>query len=698
MTEASAARIAALVGRADPADPGARAAALRKVLNQASREYYLADAPTLTDAEYDLLYRELADIEERHPEIRTSDSPTVRVGAEPVSGLTKVRHLNPMLSLANAFDEADLLAWQESNERIAAEAGTGPYVAEMKIDGAAVALLYEDGELVRGATRGNGRTGEDVTHNLRTVRDVPLELANLPSSLPRRFEVRGEVYIPTAEFDALNAYREERGEPVLANPRNAAAGSLRQLDPRLTAGRPLRFYSFQLAPDPAETEAPPRASQWETLELLVSLGFPVNPDRRRCKTLAAALSFARDVEERRGELGYGVDGVVIKLDERALWEEVGVRGEREPRWAIAYKFAPETAVTRLEKIDINVGRTGTLNPFARLAPVQVGGVTVKLATLHNFDEIARKDFRAGDFVVIKRAGEVIPQVVEALVDRRSGKEEPFVIPDRCPFCDTPVEAPEDEVAVYCPNVACPERIFWTLVHYGSRGALDIRGLGERTVRQLLAERLVSDPADLYALSAAQLAGLEGFADVSARNLVDAIAASRELPLSRQLVALGIRHVGTSAARILAKRFETVDALMDADRETLAGIFGIGDVMAEAIVDYFERPDNRARIERLRAFGVNLTEPVDRSAHRPFEGMTFVITGTLPSLSRAEAKQFVEARGGRVSGSVSGRTDVLVAGENAGSKLERARSLGVSEWSEERLRREGDAATTPDENG
>lgn len=690
MTGESAARVAALAGVADEGDPAGRAAALRTILDRAAREYYLADAPSLTDAEYDQLYRELVALEERHPELRTPDSPTVRVGAEPATALEKVRHVSPLYSLANAFDESELIEWQERNRRIAEEAGRGPYVAEMKIDGAAVTLLYEDGRFVRGATRGNGQVGEDVTHNLRTLRDIPMELAPVDAPLPRRLEVRGEVYMPIREFDALNAYRAKRGEPTLANPRNAAAGSLRQLDPRLTAGRPLSFFGFQLVADPATGDPHPCAGQWETLDLLVALGVPVNPDRCRCATLGEAYAFALGVDERRAELGYGIDGVVIKLDDRALWDELGVRGDREPRWAIAYKFAPEVAVTRLEKIAINVGRTGTLNPFARLSPVEVGGVTVKMATLHNFDEIARKDLREGDFVVVQRAGEVIPQVVEALADRRTQDLPGFVVPERCPFCGTPVERPDDEVAVYCPNLACPERLFWTLVHYASRGALDIRGLGERTVRQLLAEEMVGDPADLYELGVEDLLRLDGFAEVSATKLVEAIEASKQQPLSRLLVALGIRHVGEAAAGILARYFGSLDALMEADHETLAGIHGIGAVMAEAIVDYFERDDNRARIERLRSFGVRFTEAVERSGHRPWQGMTFVVTGTLPTLSRADAKRYIEARGGRVAGSISGVTDVLVVGGNAGSKLERARALGVSEWTEEDLLAQGEA--------
>lgn len=691
MSEGSAAKLAALANAPKDGPPAERAAALRAVLDRAAREYYLADAPTLSDAEYDTLYRELVALEEADPSLRTPDSPTVRVGAEPASDLGKVEHVMPMLSLANAFDKEELFAWQERNGRIASEATHGPYTAELKIDGAAVALLYEDGKLVRGATRGNGRIGEDVTHNLRTLQDVPLTLADAGVPMPSRFEVRGEVYMPQREFDALNAYRESRGEPTLANPRNTAAGSLRQLDPRLTAGRPLRFFGFQLVPDPATGDPHPCDGQWETLELLVALGIPVNPDRRRCDTLAEAYSFATGVEKRRDELGYGIDGVVIKVDDRGLWEELGIRGDREPRWAIAYKFAAEVAVTRLKKIAINVGRTGTLNPFAMLEPVEVSGVTVKMATLHNFDEVARKDFREGDFVVVKRAGEVIPQVVEALVDRRTGDPPPFVAPELCPFCATPVERPEGEVAIYCPNAACPERLFWTLVHYGSRGALDIRGLGERTVRQLLAEGLVSDPADLYELDAATLQKLEGFGAVSAQKLVDAIAQSRQQPLSRLLVALGIRHVGDSAAKILARRYGSLDALMDASREELGSLHGIGDTIAGAVTEYFAREDNRVRIDRLRGYGVRLTEPVERSDHRPWDGMTFVITGTLPGMSRADAKKYVEKRGGRVAGSVSGATSVLVVGENAGSKLERARELGVSQWSEAELLEHGAAA-------
>jgi DNA ligase (NAD+) len=662
-----------------------RAESLRQQLHEASYWYYVRDEPRMPDAEYDRLLRELRVLEEEHPELARPDSPTSRVGAEPADQFEKVPHLAPMFSLDNAFDADELRAWERRNARISAEVLDSEYVAELKIDGAAVSLLYEDGVLVRGATRGNGWLGEEVTQNLRTIRDIPLRLrADSGVALPRRFEIRGEVYMTLSGFESLNEQRVADGLSTFANPRNAAAGSLRQLDPRVTAGRPLRFFGFQVQLDPASGEALPLRTQAEVLDALRSWGVPVNPRGRVCRGLDDVMEFATATEAARGELDYEIDGVVVKIAALALWTELGVIGEREPRWAIAYKFAPDLATTRLEAIRINVGRTGSLNPYAVLEPVEIGGAVVRLATLHNFDDVARKDLREGDMVLVKRAGDVIPQVVAPLTQERTGAEVAPVPPDHCPACGTAVERPAGEVMIYCPNSSCPDRIYWGIVHFVSRGAMDIRGLGERTVQQLLDSGIVRDYADLYALREADLLGLEGFGPVSAGNLLQSIEASRTQPLSRLLFALGIRHVGTHAAQLIARAYGTMDALLEAGEAELASIHGIGETTAAALGAYLREPRNRELIDRLREAGLELTEPVRRAATQPFAGLTFVITGTLPTLSRAEAKEYIEERGGRVAGSVSGKTDYVVVGEEAGSKADRARELGVPQLDEAEL--------------
>jgi DNA ligase (NAD+) len=668
---------------ADLADLTATAANLRRTLDQANHDYYVLDAPTLTDAEYDRLLRELKAIEIAHPELVTPDSPTQRVGAEPAAHFAKVRHLEPMLSLDNAFDLAELRAWEDRNARIASEVRDAGYVAELKVDGAAVSLLYEDGVLVRGATRGNGTIGEDVTHNLRTLRDLPLRLrADAP--IPRRVEIRGEVYMPFSGFAALNERRASAGEPTFANPRNATAGSLRQLDPRITAERPLRFFAYQIQPDLELGESIPVQSQADVLELLTAWGVPITPRPAQCPALEDVIEYTREIERIRGDLDFAIDGIVVKVAPLALWPELGVVGGREPRWAIAYKFAPDLATTKLLGIEINVGRTGSLNPYAILDPVEVAGATVRLATLHNFEDIARKDLRIGDLVLVKRAGEVIPQVVAPLTEKRTGAEAPFTPPEHCPVCGTPVERPEDEVMVYCPNGSCAARRYWSIVHFASRAAMDIRGLGERTVQQLIDAGLVQDVADLYHLGERELLGLDGFAEISARNLVEAVGDSRALPLSRLLFALGIRHVGATAAQLLARRFGTMQALIEAGEESYAAVHGIGETTAAALAAYLGEPRNRALIERLAAAGVTMLEPVELEEERPFAELTFVVTGTLPTLSRKEATEFIERRGGRVTGSVSRATTYLVAGESPGSKLERARELNVTVLDEAEL--------------
>ncbi|MFW6330438.1 MAG: NAD-dependent DNA ligase LigA [Gemmatimonadota bacterium] len=663
-----------------------RAEDLRRRLHAANYRYYVLDSPEITDAEYDLLLRELKELEAAHPELATPDSPTLRIGAEPSEQFDKVRHLAPMFSLDNAFDAEELRGWERRNARIASEVTGAGYVAELKIDGAAVSLLYQDGVLVRGATRGNGRLGEGITPNLRTIRDIPLRLredADVP--FPARFEIRGEVFMSLSGFERLNERRTAEGLPTFANPRNAAAGSLRQLDPAVTAGRPLRFFGFQIQLDPDTGDALPLATQAQVLDALAAWGVPVNPERHVCADLDEVVAFAERAEARRAELDYEIDGVVVKVARLALWPELGTIGEREPRWAIAYKFAPDLATTRLKEIRINVGRTGSLNPYAVLEPVEIGGAMVKLATLHNFDDIARKGLMNGDRVLVKRAGDVIPQVVAPLTEERTGDETPFVPPEHCPVCGTRVERPGDEVMVYCPNSSCPGRIYWGLVHFASQGAMDIRGLGERTIQQLLEEDRVRDFADLYALTAEDLLDLEGFGDTSARNLLASIDASRRQPLSRLLFALGIRHVGAHAAGLIARELGTMDDLLDADQDRIAAIHGIGETTAAALATFLSEPRNRRLLERLREAGLTMEEPVERAQSRPFAGLTFVITGTLAGMSRTEAKSFIEQRGGRVTGSVSGNTDYLVVGEDPGSKLDRARAIGIPEVDDTGLR-------------
>lgn len=672
------------------ATPAERAAALREILNRAAYEYYVLDRPTLPDAEYDRLFRELQRLEEAYPELRSDDSPTLRVGAPPQSELAKHAHLVPMLSLANAFDDDELRAWQERLVRIAGDdVRRSGYTAELKIDGTAVSLTYEDGVLVEGATRGNGIIGEVVTVNLRTVKGVPLRLHG---DHPRgRMEIRGEIYIPFDAFEKMNVERARTGEPVFANPRNAAAGSLRQLDPSVTASRPLRFFSYSVTAPGAGI--PGVRSQWDVLDALVEWGVPVAPNRRRCRTLEEVVEWAGELENRvRGALNFAIDGGVVKVDDLRLQEELGVVGGREPRWAIARKFAPDLAETTLLAIRVNVGRTGALNPYAELEPVEVGGVIVKLSTLHNEDYIRSKDLRVGDRVLVKRAGDVIPQIVGPLPEKRAGSERRWRMPAKCPACGTPAIREEDEAAVYCPNVACPGRRLEALVHFASRGAMDIRGLSYARISQLVEAGLVRDVADLYDLRPEQLEELEGYADKSARAVVKAIADSREQPLSRLVYGLGIRHVGEIAAQLIARHFGTLDALVSARTEEIAAIRGIGTVIAEAVQDFFADPAARKLVGRLRVRGLKLTEPRVTLTGGALAGRSIVLTGTLPTLSRKEATELVELHGGRVTSSVSKSTSFVVAGEEAGGKLEKARVLGVEVIDEaellRRVRQEG----------
>jgi len=698
-------------------DVAARAATLREELERASHEYYVLDRPSLSDAEYDRKFRELQALEAAHPGLRTSDSPTLRVGAEPQSVLPKHMHLVPMLSLGNAFDEAELAAWEEKAVRLAGEeVRAGGYTAELKIDGAAVSLTYRDGVLVTGATRGNGTVGEDVTPNLRTIRQIPLRLRGVGH--PPLMEIRGEVYMTFTGFERMNEERAKAGEPVFANPRNAAAGALRQLDPAITAARPLRFFGYGVVvPGAAEgstaaARALPFATQWELLEMLAAWGVPVAPHRCRCGTLAEVHAWAREVEQRvRAELDFAIDGGVVKVDVLGLQAELGDVG-REPRWAVARKFAPDIAESTLRSIEVNVGRTGSINPFAVLEPVEIGGTTVSKATLHNFALIADKDLRVGDRVQVKRAGEVIPQVIGPVPDKRDAAQPPvpYTPPASCPSCATTLVAGEDRGMLYCPNFSCPARQLEALVHFASRDAMDVRGLSYARIEQMLTTRvvrdedgsgpaeraLVRDAADLYDLTVADLVELERFADRSAENLVAAIAASKTRPLSRLVFALGIDFVGEIAARLLARHFGTMDALMAASEDEVLAVRGVGDVIARSVVKWFADPAARDLVERLRARGLTFTEP-DSAAGTALKGMTVVLTGTLPTLSREEATKLVERHGGRVTSSVSKKTSLVVAGDDAGSKLEKARTAGVPVVDEaELLRRVASSSEAPAE--
>jgi DNA ligase (NAD+) len=661
--------------------PAARAAELRRILERANHAYYILDKPEMSDAEYDRLFRELRDLETKHPGLQTPDSPTLRIGGEPAAAFHKHRHLVPMLSLANAFTEAELQEWEERNARLVPEVKTAGYTLEVKIDGAAVSLTYENGVLVTGVTRGNGVEGEEVTANLRTVLDLPLRLRG--KTWPKTMEVRGEVYLPKSQFAETNKQREKAGEPPYANPRNAAAGALRQLDPKKTRARGLRVFTFQV-------EAPGLKlgidSQHELLEALREWGLPVEPHHTRVKDLEGAHAAIRKLETLLPSLDYGADGVAVKVDKRSLYAELGTIGNREPRWSIARKFAPEVQITKLLEIRINVGRTGALNPYAVLEPVEIGGVTVSNATLHNADLITAKDIREGDWVEVTRAGEVIPQILGPVKDRRTGAEKPYKMPERCPSCHSQVEHPHEEVMTYCPNISCPSRILESIVHFASRSAMDIRGLGYERVRALLDAKLIDDVADLYELTPMELLALEGFAEKSAQQLVDAITASKEQPLSALLFGLGIRHVGAQGAKLLARHFGTMKALAQASAEEVGEVRGIGPAIADAVAGFFAEPRNRKLIERLDRLGLTLKETATATGPRPLADQTYVVTGTLPTLSRQQARDLIEGAGGHVADSLSKKTTALVVGADPGSKLDKAKALGVEQIDEAELLR------------
>ncbi len=656
----------------------------------------MLDRPSLSDAEYDRLFRELQAIERDHPELRDADSPTARVGADVgESHLAKHTHLVPMASLDNAFDEGELAEWDQRLRKLVGDAvDRDGYCCELKIDGAAVSLTYRDGTLVTGATRGNGSVGEDVTANLRTIADVPRTLTG--DNLPALIEIRGEVYMEFDGFERMNRERAAAGEPVFANPRNSAAGALRQKDPRETAKKPLRFlgYAFAVPGNPSL----PFATQWELLETLAAWGIPTPPHRRQCATLDDVHAWARELETTiRPELPFAIDGGVVKVNRLTLQTELGVIGGRVPRWAVARKFAPDIAETELLDIEVQVGRTGALTPRAVLAPVEVGGATITYATLHNFDLVAEKDLRIGDTVLVKRAGEVIPQILGPVPERRTGSERLVHAPTQCPVCGTDAVRDDEEVASYCPNLACPGRRLEALAHFVSRAGMDIRGLSYQRLEQLIERGLVRDAADIYAIRVEHLvprkddpaSGVPGFQQKSATALVEAIEASKQQPLSRLLNALGIRHVGAESAKLLARSFGTLEALAAASTEDIEALHGVGHTMAESVHGWFADPAMHDLVERLRAAGLRTDEPRAADSDGAFKGLKIVLTGTLPTLSRPEATELIENAGGKVTSSVSKATDFVVAGEEAGSKLEKAQQLGVAVIDEaELLRRLG----------
>lgn len=650
---------------------------LHNLLNQYNYEYHVLDNPSVPDAEYDKLMQKLMEIEEQYPQLKTPDSPTQRVGGSVLDAFEKVQHEIPMLSLGNAFNEQDL---RDFDRRVRQAVGDDySYVCELKIDGLAVSLRYRDGVFEQGSTRGDGTTGEDITSNLRTIRSIPLRLNENVS-----IEVRGEAFMPKRSFEALNRVKEEKGEEPFANPRNAAAGSLRQLDPRIAASRNLDIFLYAIA-NPEETGV---ASHSEGLDFLDHLGFKSNKERKKCGNVDEVIQFVESWVEKRPNLPYEIDGIVIKVDSFDQQQTLGATA-KSPRWAIAYKFPAEEVVTKLLDIELSIGRTGVVTPTAILEPVKVAGSTVGRASLHNEDLIREKDIKIGDTVVIKKAGDIIPEVVKVLEDRRTGEEKDFAMPTHCPECESELVRIEGEVALRCINPKCPAQIREGLIHFVSRDAMNIDGLGEKVISQLFAEKLIEDVADLYKLNYDQLIGLERMGEKSVNNLLKAIEASKDNSLEKLLFGLGIRHVGAKAAKTLAQEFGHIDQLSGANFEQLIAINEIGDKMADSVVTYFELEEVNELIEELKLAGVNMEyrgpRPVSaEESDSIFAGKTVVLTGKLEKLTRNEAKEKIELLGGKISGSVSKKTDLVIAGEEAGSKLTKAQELGIEVWNEEKL--------------
>jgi DNA ligase (NAD+) len=657
-----------------------RAAELADQIRYHRERYYRDDEPEISDAEFDALARELQDLAERHPELDTADSPLEEVGAPPSATFAPVRHVVAMLSLDNAFDRAELAAWYARIERVITDPVS--FVGEPKLDGLAISLLYEDGRLVRAATRGDGETGEDVTANVVTIGAIPEQLSG--AAVPDRLEVRGEVFMPLSSFEELNRRQGDAGERLFANPRNAAAGSLRQKDPRITASRDLAFDAYQLG---VQDGGPVLRSHHQTLEWLRDLGLPVNEHIRQLASFDDVYGYCEQIETNRHSFGYDIDGAVVKVDDLAQRNELGFTS-RAPRWAIAFKFPPEEKTTLLRGIMVSIGRTGRATPFAQLEPVFVGGSTVGLATLHNQDEVARKDVRVGDTVIVRKAGDVIPEVVGPVRAKRAKGARKWKFPTRCPVCDQPLVRLEGEADTRCVNVDCPAQRVQRIVFFAGRSAMDIEGLGEERVAQFVEAGLLSDAADVYALTVDRLVPLDRIGERSAQLLVDAVDESRARPLSKLLVGLGIRHVGPSAAVALGRELGSLDAIAGAPADELAAVPGVGGVIAESVVAFFANERNRALVEKLRDAGVNFQGPEKvalRTDVPSLAGLTFVLTGTLPEMTREEAQAELEARGGKVTSSVSKKTSYVVVGESPGSKLGKAEQLGVAMLDEPALR-------------
>ncbi|MCF6139150.1 NAD-dependent DNA ligase LigA [Pseudalkalibacillus berkeleyi] len=648
---------------------------LSTVLNQYNYEYHVLDKPSVPDAEYDQKLHELIKLEQEYPHLRSEDSPTQRVGGEPLEGFQKVEHRTPMLSLGNAFNEQDL---RDFDRRVReGVGGEVHYVCELKIDGLAVSLLYENGRFIRGATRGDGTIGEDITNNLKTIRSIPLRLKQ-----DATLEVRGEAFMPKASFNKLNETREEEGVEQFANPRNAAAGSLRQLDPKIAARRNLDIFVYGAG----QYEGKSVESHSDSLHYMSELGFRTNPEWKRCDTIEEVIEYVEGWVERRPDLNYEIDGIVIKVDSLDHQDELGTT-VKSPRWAVAYKFPAEEVVTRLQDIELTVGRTGVVTPTAILEPVLVAGTTVKRASLHNEDLIREKDIKLGDYVVIKKAGDIIPEVVNVIEEKRTGEEKDFHMPTHCPECESELVRIEDEVALRCVNPKCPAQIREGLIHFVSRNAMNIDGLGEKVITQLFNENLIQDVADLYDLKREELLQLDRMGEKSVDNLLKAIEASKDNSMEKLLFGLGIRNVGAKAARTLSEHFETMENLQKATKEEITAIHEFGDIMADSVVLYFEKPEVAQLLEHLREAGVNMEyKGLKRSdvenIDSPFSGKTIVLTGKLYQLSRNDAKAEIERLGGKVTGSVSKSTDLLIVGEDAGSKLTKAEKLGIDVWSEE----------------
>jgi DNA ligase (NAD+) len=663
---------------------------LRQLLQKASYAYYALDTPIMEDAVYDQLYRELQQLEIQYPELVKPDSPTQRVGEKPATQFTSVRHNIPLYSLENAFNVEELQGWDQRWQRQAPNIGDVEYVCELKIDGNALALTYENGVLVRGVTRGDGVMGEDITPNVRTIRSIPLRL-NLETldfaSLPEKVEVRGETFLPLEVFKQINSQRHSRGEQLFANPRNATAGTLRQLDSRVVAKRGLDFFAYTLH-IPGMDDASIANTQWEALELLQKMGFRVNPNRKLCLSLAEVAEYYKYWDTERLNLPYMTDGVVVKLNSFKLQEQLSFT-QKFPRWAVALKYAAEEAPTRVENIAVNVGRTGALTPLAEMRPVQLAGTTVSRATLHNSDRITQLDIRIGDTVIVRKAGEIIPEVVRVLKELRPSDTKPFVMPTHCPVCGQPAVRETGEAVTRCVNASCQAILKGSIEHWVSRDALDIKGMGEKLVHQLVDKGVVHSVADLYELTEEKFYALERMGKKSAEKLVEAIARSKNQPWSRVLYGLGIRHVGSVNAQLLTQRFKSVEELAQARQSDIEGVYGIGAEIAQSVHQWFRISANQTLIERLLSCGLQfVAEAQDfadaASGNQKLAGKTFVITGTLPTLKRDEAKTLIQKAGGKVTDTVSKKTDYLVVGEDAGSKLEKAQTLGIAELSEAQL--------------